>query len=150
MLEVYEEGLHEHECYFEDPAIMEEGRRYLVFLRANPEVEGQFRGLASGCALEVLVTADNRYALRYPLSGIDVADDVGALAEPTAFADRHAVPGEDDIGVPERNALLASGHLQRLEEGGYRYTHGLGLEHVRSLLGEANLTLDRAQRRPAH
>jgi len=147
-VEVYEEGLHAFECYFEDPSVTEEGRRYLVFLRADPEVQDQFRGLEHGCALEVLVTRENRYVLRYPLSGIAVADDIGTLATPVVFADSYAVLAEDEIGVEERNALLAGGHLERLEEGGYRYTEGVPLEDLRPLLGEDNLTLDRALRRP--
>lgn len=148
-VEVYEEGLHDFECYFEDPAVTEEGRRYLVFLRANPEVEGQFKGQESGCALEVLVTRDNKYALRFPLSGIRVANDVHNLAVPLSFADNYAVLEDDDISVEERNALLTGGYLERLDDGGFRYTHGVHLADIRPLLGEDNLTKDRALRRPA-
>ncbi len=31
IVEVYEKGLHPNECYFENPTVFEEGRRYLVF-----------------------------------------------------------------------------------------------------------------------
>lgn len=149
IIEVYEEGLHAAECYFENPSVTEEGRRYLVFLRTNPDVEGQFKGLEHGCALEVLVTRDNSYALRFPLSGIGVADDVSDLAEPMHFADSYAVVEEDDISVEERHSLLEGGYLDHLEDGGYRYTHGVPLEEIRPLLGAHNLTLDRSLRRPA-
>ncbi len=64
IIEVYEKGLHPNECYFENPTVFEEGRRYLVFFRLDPEDPGIYRGLAQGCALEILVTEDNRYALK--------------------------------------------------------------------------------------
>lgn len=143
---VYEEGLHPNECYFDNPTVFEEGRRYLVFLRDNPEVEGQYLGLGAGCSLDVLVTADNRYALRYPPAGIDVADDLSSLARPVTFADAYAVVGDDDLPVPERNALLAGGHLEELDAGRYRYTHGVELGALRPLLGEDNIKLQRTMR----
>ena len=37
IIEIYEKGLHPGECYFENPTVLEEGRRYLVFLRLDPE-----------------------------------------------------------------------------------------------------------------
>jgi len=147
IVDVYEEGLHEHECYFENPSVYEEGRRHLLFARDNPEVDGQFLGLDRGCSLEVLVTADNRYALRYPLKGITVADDITALARPIEFRDSYAFPEDDDLTVGERNTLLEGGLLKALDDGRYRYTHGIPLSELRVLLGAENLTLDRALRR---
>lgn len=148
IVEVYEEGLHEHECYFDNPSVIEEGRRHLVFLRVNPEVEGQYLGLAGGCALAVLVTDDNRYALRYPLDGIEVDDRITELATELSFADAHAVLDEEDIMVEERNVLLEAGNLRRLDDGRYKFTRGVDLSLARQLLGEENLTMDRALRRP--
>jgi hypothetical protein len=147
LIMVYEEGLHEHECYFPNPSVIEEGQRYLVFLGVNPEVEEQYIGLPQGCSLLALVTEDNRYAMRYPLSGIEVADDVSALAQPRAFRDSHAAFEDEDMTVSERNALLEGGFLKETDEG-FRYTHGIELSDIRKLLGEENLTLDRHQRRP--
>ena len=66
IIEVYEKGLHSNECYFENPTVLEEGRRYLVFFRLDPEDPKIYRGLPEGCALEILVDENNRYALRYP------------------------------------------------------------------------------------
>lgn len=148
IVEVYDEGLHEHECYFDNPPAGTEGRRHLVFLRDNPEVEEQFLGLDMGCSLDVLVTAENRYALRYPLAGIRITDDVRGLAKPMDFADSKAFPEEEDITVAERDALLEGDYLERLEDGRYRYTHGIELSDVRPLFGAENLSLDRALRRP--
>lgn len=148
IVEVYDEGLHAGECYFPNPPVTEEGRRYLLFARDNPEVEGQFIGLDTGCALTVLVTADNRYALRYPPEGIPLANDLSDLARPTDFADSHAVLEYEDLEVAERNRLLAAGHLEEGEDRTYRLTQGIPLGEVRVLLGEENLTRDRALLRP--
>ena len=37
IIEVYEKGLHPNECYFENPTVFEEGRRYLVFFHTDPD-----------------------------------------------------------------------------------------------------------------
>lgn len=147
MIEVYEEGLHPHECYFKDPTVYEEGRRYLVFLRRNPQKAGQYLGLPEGCALQVLVTKDNLYALRYPLSGIDVSDDLSEYAERLEFADRYAAFSDDDMTVAERNRLLEDGYLERTDSG-YRYTHGLDLSTIRRLIGEDVMSPDRSMLQP--
>ena len=55
IVEVYEKGLHVNECYFPNPSVFEEGRRYLLFLRQDPDQPERYRGLAEGCALDVLV-----------------------------------------------------------------------------------------------
>lgn len=145
LVEVYEEGLRDHECYFPNPTVFEEGRRYLVFLRFSAEVEAQYNGLPQGCALEALVTAENRYALRYPLNGVALADDYHEAAEEMSFADAYASLEEDDITPDLRNEWLNDGWLLRRDEG-YRYTHGIPLGVARALLGEENLTLDRSLR----
>lgn len=143
ILEVYEEGLHEYECYFPNPTVFEEGRRYLVFLKFSKQVEDQYNGLAQGCALEALVTADNSYALKYPLTGLALSENYAEHARPLEFADAYAVLEEDAISPDLRNRLLADGHLEQ-HEGGYRYSHGIPLVEARRLLGPNALTVDRA------
>ena len=143
LVQVYEEGLHEHECYFPNPPVTEEGRRYLVFLRVNPDRPGQYLGLPGGCALEMLVTTDNEYALRYPPSGIELADELLPLVKPLHFSDAHAVPDNEQLAVDERNELLSGGWLKHLDDGRFAYTHGIPVAEVRDLLGADNLTLER-------
>ncbi|NIP17430.1 MAG: hypothetical protein GWM87_04160 [Xanthomonadales bacterium] len=147
IIEVYDEGLYEHECYFENPPVGEEGRRYLVFLRFSEEVEDQYNGHGHGCKLPVLVSRSNRYVLRFPPKGIALSDDLEELAEPTDFADRHALVEEEDLSPAERDDLLARGLLEPAGER-FRYTHGVELGSVRTLMGEKNLTRDRFLRRP--
>jgi hypothetical protein len=140
---VYEEGLHEGECYFDNPSVAEEGRRHLVFLRFNPEVEGQYLGLPQGCALEVLVNERNLYALRYPPAGITLADDLSEHATPMTFRDAHALMEDEEITPTVRNELLEAGYLVRIDQN-YRYTHGIDISVVRHLMGPEALTLDRS------
>lgn len=143
ILQVYEEGLHAGECYFENPSVLEEGRRYLVFLKFSKDVADQYNGLPEGCKLKVLVTRDNVYALRYPATGILLADDLRPHARPMDFADSYALVPDEDISPGEREQLLADGFLEKHEQS-FRYTHGVELSKVRELLGPEALTLDRA------
>jgi hypothetical protein len=134
LVEVYEAGLHEHECYFPNPTVYEEGRRYLLFLRHDPDDAERYRGLPAGCALEVLVTGDNRYALRYPATGIDLGEALDQSAEAMAFADRYALIADEDIAPTERNALRAAGYIESAGDDRWRYTHGVDLSAVRRLI----------------
>lgn len=143
LIQVYEEGLHEHECYFPNPTVFEEGRRYLVFLRFSVDVKEQYNGLDQGCALEALVTADNRYALIYPLTGLALSEDYADHVQALNFADAYAVFEEDAMSPDLRKELLAAGYLAEDGER-YRYTHGIGLTTARQLLGPEALTMDRA------
>lgn len=143
LIEVYEEGLHDFECYFPNPTVLEEGRRFLVFLRFSAEVNEQYNGLAQGCALEVLVTRENRYALRYPLEGMALLGDHGQHAAELAFADAYALVDDNNMSPDKRNAFLKEGWL--VEDGErYRFTHGIDLSRARQLLGPEILTLDRS------
>jgi hypothetical protein len=133
IIEVYEKGLHPHECYFENPTVFEEGRRYLVFLRSNPEDKDSYRGLAQGCALEILVAADNRYALKYPVDGIALSDKLEQLAVNCDFRDDHALLAEESISPAERDSLLASGLVIPYQDG-FKYTQGIDLTAARNLI----------------
>jgi hypothetical protein len=143
IIEVYEEGLHAGECYFRNPTVLQEGSRHLVFLRFSEDVEDQYNGLEPGCSLEVLVTTENRYALRFPLNGMDITDELSGLATEMVFQDENALIRDEDITPPVRVSLVEQGYL--VPEGErFRLTHGVPLEEVRKLLGPAGLTLDRS------
>jgi hypothetical protein len=133
LVEVYEKGLHAHECYFENPTVFEEGRRYLVFFRRATGDPETYRGLDEGCALEVLVAADNRYALRLPLDGFDLDPAIAEYGAEFEFRDRYAVLEEDAISPDRRNELLEQGLLKRHGDG-YKYTRGIDLTTARKLL----------------
>jgi hypothetical protein len=133
IFEVYEKGLHPFECYFENPTVFEEGRRYLVFLRHNPEDPESYRGFEEGCALEIFVTNDNRYALKYPADGIHLSDNLAPLVSRFEFRDNYAVVAEEDLSPDERDTLLAQ-DLVVPYQGGYKYTHGVDLTTARRLI----------------
>ena len=133
IIEVDEKGLHPGECYFENPTVLEEGRRYLVFLRLDPEDPEIYRGLAEGCALELLVTDENRYAFKYPVEGIKLKDQLDDLAAEFNFHDNYAVVMEDSLSPAKRDELLADGLIIPYE-GDFKYTHGIDLTTVRNLI----------------
>ena len=154
IIEIREHGLHQNECYFSNPTVFEEGRRFLLFLQRDPEQPGRYRGLAQGCALDVLVDANNHYAVRYPLTGIDLADALQDLATEMQFGDAYAIENEDSLGSTERNILLDAGWIVPFEATNkntvpgvlgalqnkatarqWIYTHGIDLPTFRKMLG---------------
>jgi hypothetical protein len=150
IIDVYEAGLHEHECYFPNPTVFEEGRRYLVFLRRDPDDPERFRGLPQGCALDVLVTEDNTYAVRLPATGITLNDPLGEYSMAMEFADPYAHETDETLDSDSRDEWLASGLLRREQgpEGDELvYTHGVKIGDIRALFGPEGLTMDRYQKR---
>jgi hypothetical protein len=134
IIEVYDKGLHPNECYFKNPTVFEEGRRYLVFFRHDPEDPQNYLGLAEGCALEILVTEDNRYALKYPVTGIDLIDNLKALATEYDFRDHYALVAGEDLSPSVRDELLEN-ELLIPYQNAYKYTHGVDLNSIRKLIG---------------
>ena len=133
IIEVHEKGLHPNECYFENPTVFEEGRRYLVFFRLDPKDPENYRGLSEGCALEILVTENNRYALRYPLEGFHLTDKLDELAVKHDFRDNYALVSEESLSPSKRDDLLARGLIIPYQ-GQFKYTHGIDLTAARKLM----------------
>jgi hypothetical protein len=144
LVEVYEKGLHENACYFPDPTVFEEGRRYLLFLRRDPDHPQRFRGLPEGCAVDVLVASDNRYAVRVPVTGIRLADAVEDLAGPMVFSDPYAIVEDASLPPPLREAMRAAGQIASVEETAieagskptrrWRYAQGISLATFSALM----------------
>jgi len=150
LIDVYESGLHENECYFPNPTVFEEGRRYLVFLRRDPDDLERYRGLEYGCALDVLVTEDNTYALRLPVTGIRLNDPLMEYAVAMEFADPYARETDETLDSVSRDQWLEAGLLRRetgTEGDELVFTQGVALSDVRSLFGAESLTTDRHQKR---
>lgn len=133
-IEVYEKGLHPNECYFESPEFFLEGRRYLVFFSIDPVDPELYRGLPQGCALEILVTEDSTYALKYPVEGILLEDQFDGLATEYGFRDPHALVDEESLSPANRDKLLARRLIVPYEDH-FKYTHGVDLTSVRKLIG---------------
>jgi len=136
LIEVYEKGLHEQECYFPNPSVFEEGRRYLLFLKKDPDHEERYRGLPQGCALDVLVGSDNHYALRYPVTGIYLSDTLGELARDMTFSDAYAIVDDDALLPPQRDAMLSTGEITPYDSPvrQWLYTRGISLTQVRNVM----------------
>jgi len=133
LIEAHEKGLDGQTCYFPNPTVFEEGRRYLVFLRYDPEKPERFKGLAAGCALDVLVGADNSYFVRLPATGIALTDRLDNHRQTVDFADSYALENGDSLNPELRDELLNAGWIvQRGED--YGYTSGVPLATVRGLM----------------
>jgi len=136
LIEVYEKDLHDQECYFPNPSVFEEGRRYLLFLKKDPGHEKRYRGLPQGCALDVLVGSDNRYALRYPVTGMDISDPLGELALDMTFSDAYAIVDDDELLPAQRDAMLGAGQIAPYDSSDHQwmYTKGVSLAAVRRVM----------------
>lgn len=133
---VHEKGLDRNACYY--PERRNEGRRYLAFLqkRTGKTPEGErkkgYQGSKPGCMLPVLVTADNRYALRYPVPGVQVPQSSVrnlVFADPDAFVE----PG-DDISYSRTDYMAERGWLKRADNDRFVYTKGIYVEDARNLM----------------
>lgn len=138
VIEVYEKGLHEAECYFPNPDVLEEGRRYLLFLRQDPAEAERYRGLPEGCAIDVLVDSANGYAVRMPVTGIRLSEtqtvQLDRLARPMQFSDPYAVVADDQLSPALRDAMLAAGQIVPYAPRQWIYTLGVPLSEFRELL----------------
>ncbi len=141
IIEVYEKGLHPNECYFENPTVFEEGRRYLVFFHNDPEDPEIYRGFPEGCALEIFVSNDNRYALKYPIEGLNLADNLDELATEYDFRDNYALVSEESLSPAERDDLLSRGLIVPYQDK-FKYTHGIDLTAARKLIANEALKPD--------
>lgn len=145
-IRLVEEGFGEDRCYFENVPMWLELPRFLLFLN---QAEGRnFEGNRNGCKLEVLVTRDNRYAVRWPQEGLHLTaeEEEQWVREldfhgPSAYVDVSEMTSIRREDVQERYFLATDDENRR-----YRYTRGILLEDFRRLLGEENLTQDRQQR----
>ena len=138
IIEVYDKGLHPNECYFENPTVFEEGRRYLVFFRNDWDDPEIYRGLDEGCALEIFVTQDNRYALKYPVNGVNLADNLEDLVTEYDFHDYYALVSEESLSPAERDDLLSRGLIIPYQDK-FKYTHGVDLTAARKLISNEAL-----------
>jgi hypothetical protein len=140
LVEVYEKGLRDHECYFPDRTVFEEGRRYLLFLRQDPEQPDRYRGLPQGCAADVLVDRDNGYVVRMPVTGLQLTDRerrvLENLARPVTYSDRYAIVADEDLPPAQSDAMQAAGQIAPYPSGPQHwiYTLGVSLEEFRKLL----------------
>jgi hypothetical protein len=142
LIEVYEKGLHEQECYFPNPTVFEEGRRYLLFLKQDPDNEKRYRGLPQGCALDVLVDSDNRYALRYPVTGIKLSNPLSDLARDMKFSDGYALIDDEALLPAEREMMLSAGEIAPYAslDPQWMYTQGISLAAIRKVMFPPGLT----------
>jgi hypothetical protein len=141
IIEVYEKGLHPNECYFENPTVFEEGRRYLVFFHNDPEDPEIYRGFPEGCALEILVSKDSRYALKFPIKGLNLTDKLDELATEYDFRDNYALVSEESLTPAERDDLLSRGLIVPYQDK-FKYTHGIDLTTARKLITNEALKSD--------
>ena len=138
-IEVKEKGLADSACYYPEPdPFAFEGARFLVLLRADPKEKEVYRGVAPGCRIPVLVTQENRYAVLYPVEGLDLPED---LAERQTYADPAAVVDATDFTRDQIEALEKDYRAEPVERGPYEpnhllytYTLGIPLGEVRRLM----------------
>lgn len=141
---VREEGIGEDKCYFDDVPLWDEMPRYLLFLIRDEE--GDIRGHPDGCAIPVLITTDNQYAVRWPIENLDVDEQAEALVREFEFHGAGAFIDLTEMTSIRRGETIERLYLAETDGKKHRYTRGILLEDFRQLLGAENLTRDRLQR----
>ena len=132
LIEVAEEGLKETECYFPEVTAWEEGRRFLVFL-AHDEGD-RFKGHPRGCALPILVTDSNHYAVRIPQDIVRLGEAGEAAVRELVFTDPAARIYTDELTGTSIEAMIEELHLRKVGDD-LIYTRGIILTDVRQLIG---------------
>lgn len=152
-MKVVEEGFGEHKCYFDEAELFGELPRYLLFLVDYEEGDaGEVRGHPDGCALPVVTTKDNQYAVRWPIDNMRFEGDVESLVQEFEFVGPGAFIDLSDLVSYRREEEAERLHLVPVEDDRgrreiYRYTRGIPLGVFREeLIGTENLTRDRVQR----
>ncbi|MDT8409859.1 MAG: hypothetical protein RQ741_09705 [Wenzhouxiangellaceae bacterium] len=141
---VNESGLSANECYFPKSAPWDERPRYLLFLIVDEET-AMVRGHPDGCALEILVNMDGRYAARWPQPGLGGENGRGdeqlqALVEEMTFQGPGARIDASDILAHQRRQR-AERDFMRLEDATLIPTRGIELGQLRALM-QPGLALD--------
>ena len=134
---VREQGLSENECYFPRMAPWDERPRYLLFLVTDSET-GTIKGHPDGCAIEILVTADSRYAARWPQPAFGGENGRGdealqALVEEMTFQGPMARIDASDMLIHQRRER-AERDFMRLEDSILIPTRGIELTDLRRLM----------------
>lgn len=138
-VEVIEEGLKESECYFPEISAWQEGQRFLVFL--NRLESDQFKGHPVLCALPVLITDGNQYALRMPQDAISMGADGADLVRELVYIDPAARIDAMDMTGTAITKMMEEFSLRRIDDD-LVYTLGIGLPDVRRLIGPEALATD--------
>jgi len=141
LVRIEEEGLGPDRCYFPDLPLWQELPRYLVFLQRADD--RNFSGHRGGCMIEVLVTADHRYAVRWPQDGLVLEEDELELVEALDFIGPGATVDVTDTTSIGRASLIEDYAMEDVGNRQFRYTRGIPLEVFRErIVGRDALTRD--------
>ncbi len=138
-VQVFEEGLKKHECYFPEVTAWQEGQRFLVFLE-HVEAD-QFKGHPVSCALPILVTQSNHYALRIPQDAVNLGETGEALIQEIVYADPAARIDATELTRTTIAEMVEELKVRQLGDE-LIYTQGISLTDVRRLMGPESLAVD--------
>ncbi|MFC3193889.1 hypothetical protein ACFODZ_06525 [Marinicella sediminis] len=136
LLIISSKGFEEHVCYYPDR--VEEGQRYLVFLKESAN-QGEYHGFKPFCQLQVLLTDTGEYALRYP-------QELGFELDPELVRELNFNDPHSEIDATEWTHIAREQHQQEydttLREDSdmfqkyfyLQYTRGIMIYEIRKLL----------------
>jgi len=139
IFQVGEQGLGDDKCYFPEVSGLDyEGQRFLVVLKKV--AQANYIGVAPSCRIPILVTSNSGYAIRYPVSGLEM-ENQEQLAREMTFADPSAYIDATDYTFAKIDELEQYYKARKLEPNEfepeivkYVYTQGIPVKHIRSLL----------------
>lgn len=137
LLIVNAKGFDDNACYYPDRK--GEGQRYLVFLKESKNKD-EYQGFKPFCQLQVLLTEQGKYALKYPLDASQIQIDQN-LIEEINYQDPHAIIDATDwTGVKrEQHQKQQMSKLIESEDLFQKYYHlkyrkGIMIQHIRKLM----------------
>lgn len=137
LLMVNAKGFDDNACYYPDRE--GEGKRYLVFLKESQNKD-EYQGFKPFCQLQVLLTEQGKYALKYPLDANQIQIDP-KLIEEINYQDPHAIIDATEwTGIKrQQHQKQQQSELIESEDLFQKYYHlkyrkGIMMQHIRKLM----------------
>ena len=124
---------------FPEITAWQEGQRFLVFMQ-HLEAD-RFRGHPQVCALSILVTDANEYAMRMPQDTVILGSDGDSLVREFVYADPAARIDATELTSTSIIKMQQELKVRRLGND-LVYTLGISLTDVRRLIGPEALATD--------
>ena len=140
IIEVKEQGIEDTACYYPEVQVLQlEGDRFLAFLKKDGPEKETYHGYMPGCKVPILVTADNSYAIVFPVPGLALPED---QAQELIFGDPSAMLDLTDWSQSQAEAFAESWQMRQVPPGPedasnariYQYTRGILVPGLYKLL----------------
>ncbi len=140
IIEVKESGIEDTSCYYPEVQVLQvEGDRFLAFLKKDGPEKETYHGYMPGCKIPILVTADNSYAIVYPVPGLALPEE---HVQELIFGDPSAMLDLSDWSLAQAEEFAEAWQMIQVPPGPddapnariYQYTRGILVPGLYKLL----------------